>query len=156
MKKQIILTLLSLVILAPVIKAQTLPALTVKVDHVATTTDKLQERLLLMLKFSKQAKANYYQYLVEKRLAELTYVIENKNVNLVEELASRYSTYVGVLAQYVATNKITTKNKDLLAMFDKHAYLISELQKNFPFESGWWLAIQHDINSLKLFAAILK
>lgn len=122
----------------------------IKVNHIAGKVEKVKEKLTLLFKFNKSAKADYYQYLAQKRLAELSYVVENDQINLVEETASRYSTYIGILTNYVVANGLTSKKSDLSAMFDKHAELIKLLQKKFKYDSGWWLAIQHDINTISL------
>lgn len=123
----------------------------VEVDHIAGRVEKLGEKIALLLKFYKKSKADYYQYLLEKRLAELVYVVENDQINSVEETASRYSTYLGILANYVETKRVVEKKEDILSTFDRHSRVVENLQKKFKYESGWWLAIAHDINSLKLF-----
>lgn len=126
-----------------------------KVDRIAGKIEKVKEKLSLFLKFNKVAKVDYYQYLSEKRLAELVYAVEN-DVNSLEQTASRYSTYIGTLTNYVLANKITGEKQDLVSMFERHTRIIESLQKKFEFESGWWLAIQHDINSLGIFKDKIK
>lgn len=120
----------------------------VKVDHLATRVEKLKEKITLFFKFNKSDKANYYQYLVEKRLGEMTYVIENNKIDLVEETASRYATYLGQLTDYVRKNNLSGEKSDLLEIFERHTKIISESQKKFKYDSGWWLAIQHDLNTI--------
>lgn len=122
-----------------------------KVDHVAGKFEKLKEKIGLFLKFDKKSKTDNYQYLVEKRLAEISYVIEKNDINSVEPTASRYSTYVGVLGNFVEMNKVGEKKDDLMKMYERHIKVLSDLQGKFKFESGWWLAIQNDINVNKLF-----
>ena len=107
----------------------------VKVDHLATRVDKLKEKITLFFKFNKSDKANYYQYLVEKRLGEMTYVIENDKINSVEETASRYATYIGQLTDYVSKNRLSNKKDDLTKLYEAHTKQISELQKKFKYDS---------------------
>lgn len=124
----------------------------VKVDHLAGRFEKLQEKLTLFFKFNKKDKVRYYQYLSEKRLAELYYVIQTSQIDSVEETASRYSTYIGTLTNFMVSKNVKEDKDSLINMFDRHIKIIEGLQKKFKFESGWWLAIQHDINSAKLFS----
>ncbi len=127
-----------------------------KVDHVATSFEKLKEKITLFLKFDKKNKVDYYEYLAEKRLAEIAYAVESNNIDLVEPTASRYSTYIGILTSFVDKNKVTDKKDDLVKMFEKHDRVLTDLQKKFKFESGWWLAIQHDINNTRIFSDKIK
>lgn len=130
--------------------------LEVRVDHIAGRLEKLKEKLTLFFKFNKKDKTRYYQFLAGKRLAELSYIIENNQIKFVEETASRYSTYIGTLTNFVVKNKVSSEKEELLKMFDRHIKIIEGLQRRFKFESGWWLAIQHDINSAKLFRDKIK
>lgn len=122
-----------------------------KVNHVASVFEKIGEKITLLFKLGHKRKTDYYKFLVEKRLAEMTYVIENNQIDLVEPTASRYATYLGNLTNYVSSNKILEKNEELTVMYDEHAKIILKLQKRFEFESGWWLALQHDINSISIY-----
>src|SRR3990167_8416016 len=89
----IALMLLSfLVIFITVVKASE-----VKVDQVAGKFEKLKEKVTLLFKIGRASKTDYLQYLTDKRLAELTFVIGAKQIDDVEPTASRYSTYLGNL-----------------------------------------------------------
>lgn len=137
----------------PLVSAQdeSATASAIKVGHVAGRPEKLREKLILFFKFNKKDKADYYQFLAEKRIAELAYVIESNQIDLVEPTASRYSTYIGTLTDFVTKNNITAKKEDLIEMFERHQKVVGKLQEEFKFESGWWLALQHDINTARLF-----
>lgn len=123
-----------------------------EVNRVAGVFEKVPEKLNLLFKFNKVNKANYLEYLTEKRLAEVSYVIKAKDFNSIEATASRYSTYLGNLINFVIANKIASKKGELLLMFARHAEILTELQKNFDYDSGWWLATQHPINVTKIFS----
>jgi len=123
-------------------------AIKFEVNHIANVFEKAGEKINLFFKFSKEAKASYEQYLLEKRLAELKYVIDVKDGTLIEETSSRYTTYAGKLNQYIVENGIGNK-EDLFDMYKRHEGVLSELQKNFEFESGFWLLLQHGINTAK-------
>lgn len=125
-------------------------------NHIARL-EKFEEKLILNLKFDRSRKADYYQFLLEKRLAELKFAATNKDqLDYVEETASRYTTYLGYLSDFIIQNKMTNRKDELLQTFSEHTQIIEELQKNYQFDSGWWLAIQHDINTLKIFSDQIK
>lgn len=127
-----------------------------KVSHVASGLEKVYEKVTLFLKFDNKSKANYQQHLTEKRLAELSFVIESNQIDSVEPTASRYATSLGTLTDFVVSNRIVDKRADLMNMFDKHSSVAAELQKRFEFESGWWLVLQHDINTINIFKEKIK
>lgn len=128
----------------------------VKVNHVAGFFEKINEKITLFFKFDKENKTDFYQKLLEKRLAELEFVIKNGQGDLIEETSSRYSAYLGTTADFIFTNKLTSKKDALLKMFDNHTKIIETLQSHFEFESGWWLLLQHNINSINIFRDKIK
>lgn len=128
----------------------------VKVDHVAGKIEKLKEKISLFLKIDKKRKADYLQFLAEKRLAELSYVIETDDINKIEETASRYSTYIGNFTNFVAEKKVSDKSDEIVDMFNRHAAVIDNLQAKFEFESGWWLALQQAEDATKIFSDKIK
>lgn len=149
------IVLVSTFLLASVVQAQD-SSTTIKVDHVAGGLEKVMEKVTLFLKFNKEAKTDYYQYLLEKRLAEISYVIGANNIDMVEPTASRYTTYIGVMADYMIANKVSDKKDQVTAEFGRHRKVLMDLQGKFKHDSGWWLAIQHDINSTNDFTEKLK
>ena len=127
-----------------------------EVNHVANVVEKLQEKLNLFLKFSKDDKADYQKYLVEKRLAELKYVIDTKQGNLVEETTSRYTTYLGNYSSFVIKNKLINKKENILSMYNNHQKILEQLQNAFEPGSVFQMLLQHDINTIKLFSTQIK
>lgn len=124
-----------------------------RVDHIANVFEKLGEKVALFFKFSKEEKYNYNKFLLEKRLAELKYVIDSKEWTPVEETSSRYATYLGNFNGFVIKNNLKDKEEEILGIYKRHGMVLEEMQKNFEFESGWWLLLQHDINSTKIFSS---
>lgn len=146
--------LLSIAILTLVFQSQVSSAFaqeapSLQVNHIAGGLEKIVEKLTLFVKFNKSDKLDYQEYLLEKRLAELKFAVEN-DIDLVEETASRYSTYAGSLTNFIVSNEIENEKKRILETFDKHSSIISSLRDKFGFESGWWLAIQHDVNTIEI------
>lgn len=123
----------------------------VKVDHIANVFEKLKEKVTLFFKFSTDDKFNYHQSLAEKRLAELKYVIESKQGNLIEETSSRYSTYLGSFTDFTIENKLSNKEEELIKMLEEHQKILETLN-NFEYESGFWMLMMHDINATKIYS----
>ena len=123
----------------------------VQVDHVANVIEKFNEKVTLFFKFSKEDKYNYQKFLLEKRLAELTYIIGNENWDPIEETSSRYATYLGNFNKFVLSNDLKDKKEEVLSIYQRHGGILEELQMNFEYDSGWWLLLQHDINSTRIF-----
>lgn len=133
------------IILTPSTKAKDEVTLNFTVNHVATKFEKLGEKISLFFKFGKEAKVDEYQYLLEKRLAEVSYAVNN-NIDMVEPTASRYSTYIAVTTDYMLANKVSGKKDQVVATYKRHNKILTALQQKFKHDSGWWLAIQNDIN----------
>lgn len=126
--------------------------LEVKVTHIANVFEKLGEKVTLIFKFSQNDKFNYQKFLLEKRLAELKYVIESKEWQPVEETSSRYATYLSKFNNFVLENNLGSNKKDeIIKIYDRHNKILKELQQNFEYDGGWWLLLQHDINLIKQF-----
>lgn len=121
-----------------------------KVDHISNNFEKLKEKIILFFKFDKKQKSAYQRELVEKRLAELDYVIKNKQWDYIEDVTSRYSTYLGNYINFVEKNKITDNKEQLLIILNGHKDFIEKTQTRFDYGSGWWIYIEHDINVLKM------
>lgn len=150
-----------LLITGPVINASykntaTVSAQIEKVDHIANIRERLAERITLFFKFSPVEKVNYQKLLAEKRLAELQYVIESKKGDLIEETSSRYSTYLGRLTNQLVFSKVTNKKEEILKMLDLHSQVVEELTAKIDRNSGFWLLLQHNTNTIKLLSDQIK
>lgn len=120
-----------------------------KVNHIASPFEKIIEKIKLKFKYDNNDKAEYLRYVLEKRLAELVYVVSVNKVDDIETTASRYNTYELSVVNFVIKNKLSSQKDNLVLDLIRHKQVIEKLQENYKFESGWWLAIQHDINSIK-------
>lgn len=120
-----------------------------KVNHVASPLEKIIEKIKLRFKFDSNDKVNYLRFILENRLAELVYVVSVGKVDDIETTASRYNTYQLSVIDFVIQNKVILQKENLISDLKRHKQVIEKLQENYRFESGWWLAIQHDINSIK-------
>lgn len=123
---------------------------TLKVDHIANVFDRLKERITLLFKFSSGEKANYMQELTDKRLGELVYIMTTSEGDFIEELSSRYATHVNRLTSLIIDKNLDKNKQSLLKMYYTHLSILNNIQQNFEFESGWWILLQHDINTIKM------
>lgn len=127
-------------------------SLTIKVDRVANLQDRLFERITSFFKFSNQDKYSYQKTLTEKRLAELKYITDNNQGDQLEELSSRYSTYLGQLTELVLKNQMKDKKQELLDMYSNHLQVLEELAKSYDSNTGLGMLMQHDINYVKIYS----
>lgn len=132
------------------------PKVEVEVDHVAGDFEKLNEKIALFFRFSKEDKYKYQKFLVEKRLAELKYIVDSKDWDPVEVTSSRYATYLGNFNNFILENKLGNKKNELISMYERHSRILEELKRNFERDSGWWILLQHDINSTRIFSEQLN
>lgn len=132
------------------------PSVEIEVDHVANVLEKFKEKVTLFFKFSNEAKIDYQKYLLEKRLAELKYVVDGPEWDPVEETSSRYATYVSKFSESAIKNASSEKKVDILNTITRHEKIIEALQRNFEYDGGWWLLLQHDRNLIKMYSDKLK
>lgn len=123
----------------------------IKVDHLSSGLDRLGEKIGYFFKFSNQAKLDYQAWLLEKRLAEIQFAVEQNKVDNLEEVASRYSTYAGKLTDFAIANKMVSSKDKLLLLYQRQAQVVENLQRKYEFLNGWWIMLEHDINSLKIY-----
>lgn len=127
--------------------------------HIANVVDRIFEKISLFFKFSNRDKIDYQKDLTEKRLVELKYVVENVENGMgdrIEELSSRYSTYLGYLTEMVVKNKMVDKKQEFLDMYETHAKIIEQLITKVDVDSGFWLLLKHDINYVKIYSDQIK
>lgn len=116
---------------------------------------RLQEKImLLILSLSSDAKANYYAGLTNKRLAELEYIIEKKDMGNFEVATKRYYTTLGDFYNFIS------KDKDTKSLFDKrtssHRQVLERLRDFYDGTTAEWRFIQDDINYLSIYSEKLK
>ncbi len=111
---------------------------------------RLEEKIFERLQFNNEAKVKYYQDLVQKRLAELKYIVDNKYLDEVERSTQRVSYQEGILTDYVVNRKLNNKKQDLTDLFKKDKNILEVLRDKYPANSSFWMLVQHSINSIDL------
>lgn len=153
-KKTLLLIIFIIVILTPVLAEAQNTA--VKEIREMSTIGRLQEKIALFFKFSSKDKARYQKELIEKRFAELQYIIDNGQGDLIEEASSRYATYVGKFSDYLLAKKLAEEKEEYLKILASHSPVLENLRDYFPSNSGFWLLLQHDINTVQIYSDKLK
>lgn len=114
------------------------------------------EKVRWYFTFSDQNKVNYHQDLLNKRLSELKYVVDNKLLSEVETSSQRFAYQAGVLADVLKKMNDKEGNALLLEDFEKYKLVLNKLRDNYPANSSFWMLIQHDINTLKILSEQIK
>lgn len=118
---------------------------------------RLVEKVSLYTQLSKESKANYYKNLTLTRMSELKYVVENKLLGEVEKSSQRLSYQIGILSDYIATNKeLSNKKQDMNSLLISIKSPLENLRDKYPANSSYWMLLQHNINSLNINLEKLK
>lgn len=117
---------------------------------------RLEEKIILLFKFSSQAKVDYYKVLLDKRLEELVYVVNSKDLANIEKTSQRYETTAGQLTEFILTKNLGSQKELLIKIFERHSKEIEKLRGVFVFDTGERRLVENDINSLKIYSSKLK
>lgn len=113
---------------------------------------RFKEKVFMFFKFDLNSKIVYYQVLLDRRLGELAYIAENRNIAHIETTSSRYESTAGQLAQILIVNKNKEKLLEVKQKFKDHLLGLAKIQDSFLSSSAEWRFIENDINSLKLYS----
>ncbi len=125
-----------------------LPSVSVTPDkYLVYSIKRLVEKGVILTKLSKASKADYYKELVNLRLSELKYVVDNKLLSEVERSTQRLSYQIGTLSDFINQGLIN-KKKSTGDFLIKYKNLLENLRDQYPANSSYWMLVQHSINSL--------
>lgn len=118
---------------------------------------RLREKMILkVLFYSKDSKANYYEKLINVRLAELKYTIDKKDMANFEKTSQRYHTTVGEAVKSLRDNRLETKQIAMRNMLVSHIPVLEKLQGSFDDTTAEWRFVHDDINYVKQYVEILN
>lgn len=113
-----------------------------------------EEKIFLKLKSNPQEKLDYMRGLLDRRLDELSKVVENKNYGYVLKSSLRYSTLAGQITEQIINNNFKDEVQPTIDQFTAHQKVLQNLYeiypKNIPGNEEWKF-IQDDQNYLSLY-----
>lgn len=136
-----------------------LPKTTINPDkYLFFSIKRLTEKAIIFTRLSKDSKTDYYKYLILKRIAELKYVVENKLLGEVETSTQRLSYQVGILADYLNSNRteLSEQRQAIGNLLQSYKGMLEDLRDKFPANSSYWMLVQHSINSIDINLEKLK
>lgn len=119
---------------------------------------RLQEKFFLQLySLFPDKKLNYYYDLTERRLAELKFTIEEKDMANFENATTRYSSSVGEYVNFALKNDKLKKNKkEMENLLLPHLQVLEQLRDVYDPRTAEWRFVEDDINFVKLHINSLK
>lgn len=121
----------------------------------------LQKRLgekikLFFLSFSANGKAEFYKELVNRRLAELKYVIEKEDKNNFEIATIRYSTTVGEWTEHILAKNLIDKKRGAVEVMTSHLPVVEKLMTTYDGTTAEWRFVKQDFDYLNIYISKLK
>lgn len=119
---------------------------------------RLKEKLLLILPFrSAKSKAGLYEQFTKNRLAELKYVVDQKDMANFENATTRYFTTVGQFVDFLTKNGTADQKSQAAKSLSTHTPVLEALRDTFEGqEKAEWRFMQDDINYVKLYTDQLQ
>lgn len=110
---------------------------------------RLKENITLdLLSIFSDKKANYYLKLVSTRLAELKYVIFNKDEDDFQTSSQRYFSTAGQATQFILDKNLNSIKGPAKDLFTSQMSKLDVLRDSFPYDTAQYRFIQDDINYL--------
>lgn len=118
---------------------------------------RLLEKSWEKLKFSGQSKYDYYRSLLPTRLAELTYVVLQKQADQVQKSSERFAYQAGITTEKLKSLPDNPGEKQSLQnKLSEYSKVLEKLRDSYPANSSYWMLVQYSIDSLKLYSGDLK
>lgn len=127
-----------------------LPSISIQPGMTYYPIKRLFEKLIEKLQFTNETKEKYYKDLVQKRLAELKYVVDKDYLDQVEKSTQRVSYQVGILTDYVIGKNLNNKKQSLANLYKEDKIILEKLRDKYSANSSYWMLVQHVINSIDI------
>ena len=93
--------------------------------------ERVDESVILLTKYTPQAKVNYDEYLIQKRFTDLTYILHNNHNDFILPVSLRYASTIGKTVELIHTHNLQEpKLKEQLATEAKQ---LNTMIKNYHF-----------------------
>lgn len=110
---------------------------------------RLGEKIAVKLLIFPDAKSNFQRSLVEKRFSELVYVVENNMLDNLQKSSERFAYEASIYAEGL-TNRGTQEKTTAKEDFKRYTEGLQILSSYYPWGTGFWMLVQHDINTLTI------
>lgn len=111
---------------------------------------RFEEKLVSYTKRSPESKASYDEFLLNRRLDDLKYIISNNEYDGFIQTSLRFSTTAGNLANYIIANHLKDRVNHTKWLFWHDENIIKNLMKGHNGNDNWKF-IQDDINYLGIY-----
>jgi hypothetical protein len=95
--------------------------------------------------FGEEKKVDYLAKLSQRRLSELSYVINNEKRSFLETSSDRYNSTVGLLIEELNYYKADKDN--MVNAFKDHANILAGLRDKFPSGTAEWRFVQQSVDT---------
>lgn len=116
---------------------------------------RVKEKIRLLLSFSSESKITYYQVLLKVRLAELKYVVDNRDIADIETTTQRYSSTVGELTDLVINNQLDNRKQETKDLLLNQLKVVDALKGSYDNTTAEWRFVENDSNYLKIYISKL-
>ncbi len=118
-------------------------------DGISYLFKRIGEKISMFIAFSDKSKINNYKKLVNVRLSELKFIIENEKMAYFEKSTQRYFTTAGHLTSF-----LTSANKDdeftpVIEQLSSHISVLTALRDKYDSGTAEWRFVEDDINYIK-------
>jgi len=118
---------------------------------------RLKEKISLVFFYRTPVKkVNFLKTLFSRRIAELKYTVDNKDIVNIQTASQRYSTTAGQMTEIVTKNNLNSEKEYLKNLFSEQVSLIEKWQAVYKYDSAEWLFLKWDIDYLKLYSEKLS
>jgi hypothetical protein len=112
---------------------------------------RLYEKTQLIVKVRPTDKLHYQYKLLDNRLAELSFIIDNKISSCVLSTSLRYSTTLGQITDLIIYNNMTYEVPIVTEKFDKQLIMIKNLINKYPKDDSEFKYLVDDKNYLEIY-----
>lgn len=113
--------------------------------------EKVSEKIL----FLDDSKINFSKKILNKRFSELVYLAEKKDTEQIQKASERFAYQAGKLTDLVK-DKPTAEKEKVVSLFSTYKNDLDKIKHNYEQDSGYWILMLHDINTLSFLTARLE
>lgn len=114
---------------------------------------RFQEKLFMTVKSKPEDRVNFYLILLDERLSELKFLVENRYFDYILTSSLRYSTTAGLLTRVIIDHQLSDLAPVIQQKFEEHQRIIKILDDSYPKdENEEWKFVQDDFNYLAIYS----